>query len=179
MKKLLPFILILLFISPLTFAQSKMSLGVNAGVALPTGDFGKIFKTGFGGNAVSFYNLSPALDLTGSVGYLTWTAKDSDDLTFSSIPIFVGARYSFVSRAAFIPYGVFELGLHSWTTKMTIFGSSFDESGSDFGYALGGGFFYALSRSSKLDAGVKYMTISGEGGSDAFITVMVGIVFGL
>lgn len=57
-------------------AQGKMGVSAGADVAIPMGDFSTSNGIGFGGSAMFHYNLiEDKLDLTGSVGYLTFAGK--------------------------------------------------------------------------------------------------------
>lgn len=179
MKKLFTIIILLLFVSSYSSAQSKMALGGNVGIALPMGDFGDAFKTGFGANAVFLYNFNENIDLTGSLGYFTWTSKASDDLTFSSIPILVGARYNLSQMSSLLPYGVVELGFHSVTAKAKVFGTTVSASETDFGFGLGAGFYYPINEKAKIDVNAKYNVISADGGSDGYLSICAGVLFSL
>lgn len=90
-------------------AQSIMGVSAGADLALPMGDFSETNGMGFGGSAMFHYNLiEDKLDLTGSVGYLTFsgktisagipgfTALDVKSPAASIIPIRVGANYKFI-----------------------------------------------------------------------------------
>ena len=110
MKQLLFVLLLAVLFTGFINAQGKMALGVQAGIALPMGDFGDVYDMGFGGTATFAYHINPMLDITGSVGYLTWSGKDLD-YTFSSVPVLVGVRYYF-GQGKFHPYVTGELGMH-------------------------------------------------------------------
>lgn len=90
-------------------AQGKMGVSAGAELALPMGDFSESNGIGFGGSAMFHYNLiEDKLDLTGSVGYLTFSGKtisagipgltafDVKSPAVSMIPIRVGANYKLI-----------------------------------------------------------------------------------
>lgn len=178
MKKLLAVLFLLFFVSSFVSAQSKMALSGNVGAALPMGDFGDAFKTGLGAHATFFYNLNQNIDLTGSLGYYSWTSKESSDVTFSSVPVLVGARYNLGKMSSLQPYGVAELGLHFATAEAKIFGATYSASETDFGFGLGAGAYYPLDETTKIDVNLKYNVISSDG-SNAYISIAAGVVFGL
>ncbi|HEY7751674.1 MAG TPA: outer membrane beta-barrel protein [Ignavibacteriaceae bacterium] len=164
-------------------AQGKMALGVNAGVALPMGDFGDGYDMGFGGNGLFVYHASPNVDVTGSVGYLTWSGKDSSDFTFSSIPVMVGGKYLF-GKGKFNPYINAELGVHFVTfdtPEYTVFGQTVGGSVSDtyFGWGIGAGFLYEIGKNMDLDFNARYNSIASEGSSSEYLSFLIGILFGL
>lgn len=192
MKKILSVLVVLVLFTSLINAQGKISLGVNGGAAIPTGDFGDDFDLGWGGNALFVYHISPNADLTASAGYLTWSGKDSLDVTFSSIPVMIGARYLF-GKEKFFGYGSAELGVHFTTLDLPevdlgegeVFGGS--ESNTYFGWALGAGVLYKINEKIDLDLSAKYnMIVIGEedswnqkSTSADYISVMLGVLFGL
>jgi opacity protein-like surface antigen len=180
MKKLLFIIVLGLLFSSFINAQGKMGVGVQAGIALPMGDFGDGYDMGFGGNATFAYHLNPMVDITGSIGYLTWSGKDGD-YTFSSIPVLVGIRYYF-GQGKFHPYVTGELGMHFTTVDVpsvviygiTVGGGS--ASDSFFGFGAGAGFLYQLSPTLDLDVNAKFSNISSSGGSSSYITILAGVL---
>lgn len=185
MKKLLSVLSLLVLVTMFTgtYAQNKMGLSVQAGVFLPTGDFGDGAGTGFGGTATFVYDVSPMFQVTGSAGYATWGPKESlpsgYDYSFSSVPVLVGGRYSF-GKDNFMPYVLAELGLHflSSSVEDPFFGKR-SESSTKFGFAPGVGFVYKFNPKVGLDVNVKYDIISTEGSSTTYVGVNAGVLFAL
>lgn len=185
MKKVFFTILVLLMVVSLTQAQDKgnMVISAQAGIALPTGDFGDVYDMGFGGRAVFAYHLNPNLALTGTAGYLTWSRKDDfGEGTFSTIPVLFGVKY-LLGKGDFKPYLSGEAGLFfsSFSYDVTFFGTTttVDDSGSDFGVALGGGFLMPMGKSLMLDVSVQYDIIMTEGSSTSYLGVFAGLAFPL
>jgi opacity protein-like surface antigen len=179
MRKVLSVLFVVLFFAGFINAQGKMALGFNAGVALPMGDFGDGYDMGFGGNALFVYHASPNVDVTGSAGYLTWSGKDAiDGSTFSSIPIMVGARYLF-GQGKFHPYIGAELGMHFTSFDFEFMGVDYSASDSYFGWGAGAGFLYQIGNNMDLDVNARYNSIAGEGGSSDYVSILVGLLFGL
>lgn len=185
MKKILAILFVVVLVVGLANAQGKIALGVNAGIALPMGDFADGFDMGFGGNALFAYHATPNVDVTASAGYLTWSGKDESEATFSSIPVMVGARYLF-GQGKFNPYIGAELGMHFTTFDVpeveipgvgTFGGGS--ESDSNFGWGAGAGFLYQIGNNMDLDVNVRYNSITASGGSSDYLSAMVGLLFGL
>ena len=184
MKQLLSVILLAVLFTGFIQAQGKMAAGVQAGIAIPMGDFGDGYKMGFGGAGNFVYHINPMLDVTGSIGYLTFSGKEAD-YTFSSIPVLAGIRYAF-GKGNLNPYASGELGLHFGTFDTpeivspgfgTIGGGS--ASSTDFGIALGAGFLYQLSPKLDLDVNAKFNNIFSEGSSTSFISIMAGVLVAL
>lgn len=185
MKKALSVLLVVFLVAGFINAQSKMALGFNAGIALPMGDFADGYDMGFGGNAIFVYHASPNADVTFTAGYLTWSGKDSlDGFNFSSIPVMVGGKYLF-GKDKFHPYIAGELGAHFVTAdipEIEILGETFgggSESDTYFGWGAGAGFLYQIGNNMNLDFNAKYNMIMSEDTSTDYVSVMVGLLFGL
>lgn len=179
MKKILVTIVALFLFVGISQAQTKMSLGVGANVALPMGSFGDVASIGFGGGAKFEYELQPNFYLTGSGQYLIFSAKDDIiGVDWSIIPILAGAKY-FFSPAV---YGMAEIGMNFWSTTAKIpaitFGGTVirpaqevSTSGSDFGFAFGGGYELAMGKGA-LDLSVKYQQYASSTGA-----INVGVAY--
>jgi hypothetical protein len=105
-------ILSLLFFSP-NYSQSNFAVGVNAGLALPVGEFTEFYSSGYGANGQFMYNVSSQFMVILTVGYSKWDvdqdavnakARESGkDITFnlqsdlSVMPLYIGARYYLAS----------------------------------------------------------------------------------
>ena len=183
MKKILSVFVVLFLFTGLVNAQDRMAIGFNAGIALPMGDFGDGYDMGFGGNAVFVYHTNPNLDITGSAGYLTWSSKVGD-FTFSSIPVLAGVRYLF-GKGKFNPYVAGEVGVHFTTVDIpeieilgiTVGGGSVSDT--FFGFGAGAGFLMEVGKNMNLDVNAKFNSISSEGSSSNYVSVMAGLLFGL
>lgn len=182
MKKMFLVLIAVLCLSNFLMAQGKMGLSVQGGVALPTGDFGDVAGTGFGGSVTFMYEVSPMLAITGSAGYTTWGPKedlpDGFDYSLATIPVLVGARYTF-GKGNFLPYISAELGMHFLSSTVEILGQEYSDSESKFGFAPGVGFYYAFNQKTMLDVNVKYNSISTEGSSTSYIGINAGVGFAL
>lgn len=177
MKQLLSVLLLAVLFTGIINAQNKMAFGLQAGVAIPMGDFGDAFDMGFGGTGTFAYHINPMFDVTASVGYLTWSGK-VDGYSFSSVPVLVGARYYF-GQDKFHPYVSGELGMHFTTSEVEFLGSSFSSSDSFFGFGAGAGFLYKMGPNLDLDVNAKFNSISSEGDASNYISIMAGVLIGL
>jgi len=177
MKQLLSVLLLAVLFTGFINAQSKMAFGLQAGVAIPTGDFGDGFDMGFGGQGNFAYHINPMLDVTASVGYLTWSGK-TDGFTFSTVPVLAGVRYYF-GKDKFKPYVAAELGMHFTSSEYEYLGVSYSSSDSYFGFGAGAGFLYKMGPNLDLDVNAKYNSISTEGSSSSYISVMAGVLIAL
>ncbi len=206
MKKFYPVLFAVLFVALFvgsSNAQSKMALGVQGGIAIPMGDFGDAVDLGFGGQGNFAYTVSPNLQVTGSVGYLTWSYKTDSDIasgSFSTVPVLAGIRYSFPAKG-FAPYVMAQLGVHFWSSSFEIdldplydgmFKTSgtnsvnatqatyeFSDNGTEFGFGVGAGFLLPLSPKLDLDVNATYNSILTEGSSTNYIGIMAGVLVAL
>jgi hypothetical protein len=156
-----------------TNAVNKISVG--ADLAIPTGDLSLISSLGYGGSINGEFNVAGSLNLTGSVGYLSFAYKKDIKEFFeqsgakldnqAGIPVKAGGKYYF---GKFF-YGAAELGA-SFSTG--------EDSATAFVYAPSVGVSYPLANKNAIDLGVRYESWSNEGTS-SFIGVRAAYSFGL
>lgn len=200
MKRLSPvlalFTIIVLFAGFIN-AQSKMAVGVQGGIAIPMGDFGDAVDLGFGGQGNFAIDVSPFLQVTGSIGYTTWSYKTNSVTTsgsFSTVPLLAGIRYTFPA-IGFKPYLMAQLGAHFISSKITYDyiillvksnGTSnaqatyeYSESSTKFGFGAGAGFLLPLGPKLDLDVNATFNSISTEGSATNYIGIMAGVLVAL
>ena len=191
MKKLSAVILALLLTGSLLSAQSKIGIGINAAYLSPTGDFGDLYKSGFGGLASLTFDATENLQLSATVGYAQFSfnndkfnqmlndflgggsnANVSVDSKLTLIPIMAGGKY-FFTASNFKPYGEVDLGMHIMSVdgaKVNFGGQSYDatvkESKAAFAWGLGVGFYYAVAPKINLDVNAKINGDSFEMGTN-------------
>lgn len=114
--------------------EKKMHLGADVGAAIPIlTPYSDGAGIGFGGLLRFEYVLSPMLHVTARAGYIHHLAKNS--VTFSQIPILVGAKYFFGQV-----YGAAEVGFSMNKAKLDGGGSASENkfaSGVAGGYMMG------------------------------------------
>ncbi len=179
MKTALKLLIVSILLLGTTFAQNKMSATVNAGVSLPMGDFGSTFSTGWGLDGTFLYGLQPNLDLTGTIGYHRWSAKETSDVTFSTVPVLVGVQYSFDNAGGFTPYAMAKIGLHFATVGASVLGMTVSTSENDFGFLVGAGVLIPVSTDLNVDINASFNSISTSGSASNYIDVKAGLNFGL
>jgi len=174
-------ILSLLTVGALTYGASAQSTGaitkISAGadLAIPTGDLGLVSSLGFGGSVQGEFNVAKSLNLTASVGYLSFGyKKEFKDLfkeagiemgNMGAVPVKAGGKYYFGK----VFYGAAELGA-SFSTG--------EESATAFVYAPSVGVNLPLANKNSIDLGVRYESWSNEG-SSSFIGFRAAFAFGL
>ena len=176
MKKVALVILALMFVVSTSNAQ-KGAMKVEPSLVLAFAPSG--YSTGFGANGTFFYGINKNIDLTGTIGYVTW-GSDFTDVSLSTIPVLLGGRYSFEMDGAITPYAAAELGMHfvsssypwfDWTTGAQ---TTESVSSSEFGFGIGGGAYFNVG-SLIIDANVEYNTM----GSSNYLAVRAGVIFAL
>jgi opacity protein-like surface antigen len=173
MKKIaLVFMVLLLFVGTSSAQKGAMKIEPSLVIAFPHSGT----NVGFGVNGTFFYGINKNIDLTGSLGYITWSYSDWDG-NLSTIPVLFGGRYSFGDQSGFTPYASAELGVHfmsysteipasAWTPAQT-----FSSSSTEFGLGIGGGAYYQIG-SVVLDANLQYNSMDGS-----FFSVELGALF--
>lgn len=181
MKKISYVILVLVLSGTLLTAQTKFGLGINGSYLSPTGDFGDVYKSGFGGSGSLSFDATSNLQLSVSVGYSQFSFNNdkfnqllSDFFSafgpttnvdiqskLNVVPIMLGAKY-FVVNTGFKPYALVELGLHfisADAASIKVNGQLMDavagQSKTATAYALGVGFIYKIAPKINLDVNGK------------------------
>jgi hypothetical protein len=136
-------------------AAKTRTIGLDAGIAMPTGDLADGVGFGFGVLGRFEMPLRPKLVLTARGGYLHHLAKDApggipggeaSKSSTSEILLLGGARYAFSQQPTTAIYGVAELGLVSYRVSVDVGGESMSNSDTNLGMTLGAGY-----RTGKLD----------------------------
>ena len=113
--------------------QNNMAVGAGFDVMLPVASFGNQWSTGFGGTAQFDYAVSTHTTLTGKIGYLTWSGKQSYysssaisnfSASYGGVPLLVGVKYYphlFLtqSQSPVRVYGHFEIGFMFGSTSVS------------------------------------------------------------
>jgi hypothetical protein len=182
MKKLFIVLFLLVFVAGTTQAQ-KMGIGIQGGVTLPMGDWSDVVSTGFGGKASFLYNLNKKLAISGEFGYFSFGQKEDvyGDFSWSMMPILAGVRYYFTPKG-FRAYVMGKLGVYVANASYEVdFGpflggkQTYDDSDSEFGFALGGGFLYPIGKTLNLDVNVGYNIVSDAN----YLGINAGVLIGL
>lgn len=167
----------LLFIGTVSAQKGVMKVEPSLVVAFPV----EGTNTGFGINGTFFYGINKNIDLTGTLGYISW-GYSGIDASFSSIPILFGGRYSFDVQGTITPYAAAELGFHFTSASFTIpdFGFGYgggttSVSSTEFGLGFGGGAYFQISDNIVIDGNLQFNII----GSSNYFAIRAGAVFGL
>jgi opacity protein-like surface antigen len=140
--------LVLLAAAGTAAADGAKTLGIDGGLALPTGDWGDAAGVGIGALARFEMPLRPKLTLTARAGYLQHLSKENNgaDSSSSELPLLGGVRYDFSGDDNAQLYGGAELGFIMSRISIDVNGQSMSDSDTNLGMTLGGGY-----RTGKLD----------------------------
>lgn len=170
MKKMaLVFVALFLFVSTATAQKGVMKVEPSLVIAFPQDGT----SLGFGLNGTFFYGINENIDLTGTLGYVTWGYSDWDG-SLSTVPVLFGGRYSFGDQSGFTPYAAAELGFHFMSVTSEFWGETYTSSSTEFGIGLGGGAYYQVGEIT-IDGNLQYNTMGGNG----YFAIRVGAVFGI
>ncbi len=183
MQRIVTIATFLLCMATAAYGQGKIGLSAMGGMTLPVGDFGNVYDSGIGGKGILFFQLSPGIEVTGTVGYLKW--EDDFELyehTLTSIPLLAGLRYYF-GGGAYAPYATVEGGFHFLKSKGTQNGQVIYESDREdfFGYGAGAGLLFRAGDNLFIDLGVMFNSITDseiEDYTSDFLSFMLGVRFG-
>lgn len=130
-------------------ADGAKVIGLDGGMAMPTGDWGDVAGVGFGALARFELALQPKLTVTARAGYLHHLSQEADgggETSTSEIPLLGGVRYAFSGDEQKHIYGAAELGFVISSFSIESGGETMDESNTNLGMTLGAGY-----RTGKLD----------------------------
>lgn len=156
MKKLVLFLIIILFVSGSLIAQQP-GISIGGNVYFPVGDWAEIASIGYGGSVT--YEHPMGRNIAGVIysGY-TYFGGDEEGLSWSMIPLVAGAKFYFTPKLDWYMAGL--LGVNFVTAKTTFLGSEVSASSTEF--AGNGNFGYELKTSDKgaLDISAGFVYIS-------------------
>lgn len=163
-------------------------VGIMADASFPLGDFGEGWSTGFSGHAVIGYMVARSILLNLTAGYITFSEKESvegEDVSYSWIPILLGANYVFNPGQKFMPFIGLALGLYlisySYSYSYTLFGQTYTESGdandTEFGIAPRLGAYYLASAALLITIMAQYDLIFTSGSTTSSLAAMLGFMY--
>ncbi|MCL4551357.1 MAG: porin family protein [Bacteroidetes bacterium] len=181
MKRTILVVLAFILANVTLSAQTKFGIGVNGTYFAPIGDFGDVYKSGFGGSASLLYNVNDNIQLSLSSGYAQFsfnnekfnqllsdffsafgtTVKVDINSKLNIIPVMLGGKY-FFTNSAFKPYAALDLGLHIVSVDASSFkvnSQSYDavkgQSKAATAWGIGIGFMYQVAPKINLDVNGK------------------------
>lgn len=157
-------------------AQAQVGVGVSAGLSMPTGDFGKSFKSGYSVNGLIGFTmpLSP-IGFRGEVGYNAWDGKSgiADGVKASSLSGTANVVLQVPGMIAAKPYLIAGLGEHRMKVDAGTLGNGTE---TKLGWNVGGGLNFGLGTlATMIEA--RYTTVNTSGGSTHYVPVTFGIMF--
>lgn len=175
MKKILPFIVSIFFITSLVNAQGQATFGIGFDAAFPTGDWADAANIGIGGTGRFSYKVEQNVGLTATFGYLYFGGDDNDNAVFEStwalIPVMAGFKYYFNESL----FAIGELGVQfvRAQTKIKALDTESTTTSSKFGWDVGLGYKTSISKSAFVAVEAKYVGVD----SFKYIDFRVGVDF--
>ncbi len=188
MKRLFTLLFVLAFV-PATFGQliPKFGMAVGANVALPQGEMGDLYKTGYGGYFTVILPIPGPIEISATAGFNTFkfnneyinnlykeaTGTDPGldlDIPLTIIPVTANARYYFLP-ALVKPYAEVNLGLSFGTIKARVpdpqpgnpYNMRSAESSETKQYiGIGAGLVIGMGVVADLDVNVRYALLGHE-----------------
>ncbi|CAN5535135.1 hypothetical protein BH10BAC5_BH10BAC5_05420 [soil metagenome] len=184
--KLFVVTLMLCLLSTGLYAQNKISLGVNGGLIVPTGNLGTNFNVSYNAGAEGVLKLDGTNALYADVTYNNLSPKVTvnNNITFSITEISAGYRRVLTSLAGVSARSnlFLDAGAGMYTAKISVVnssGSTSSSSESKFGINLGIGGQFPLSNSSELIARLKFHNVFTDNENTDYITLGAGVNFDL
>lgn len=161
-------------------------VGINAGAALPMGDFGDFASTGFDAGATGTWMFAPTWGVGVDVAYYMWGAKDEPagvDASANAIQASGHFLYMFPSEGNVKPWLKAGAGIYNIGAKVEGAGPTFDfdDSEANFGFNIGGGVNLKSSDTMSYGIGLAYHTVAEGDTFDKtdFLTVNLNVMFGV
>jgi len=160
-------------------AHAQVGVGVSAGLSMPTGDFGKTFKSGYSVNGLIGVTmpLSP-IGFRGEVGYNSWDGKSdvADGVTASSLSGTANVVLQVPGMIVAKPYVIGGLGYHRLKLDAGNVANLGNDTQSKLGWNVGGGVNFGLGTLATM-VEARYVTVNTEGGSTHYVPITFGIMF--
>lgn len=167
------FIIFSFFISFTSFAfsQNGFNAGASFNIGFPVGSFNGIAKTGIGGSVIAEYDFNNKFSATFSVSIQNFGSEiprfaikgSTVDISITSVPVLLGARYYFTPDLFLLAEG----GTHFFRVNADI-SDLFNKQKlstdyeSKFGGGLGGGIRYRLAYASVVELSAVYQYVTDD-----------------
>ena len=155
-------------------------VGILADATFPLGDFGDFASTGFSAHAMFGYMIARSLLLNLSVGYVTFSEKESYegwDQSYSWIPVLLGLNYVFNPGKKFMPFIGFGVGLYLLRASVSYSGQTSSATNEEFGIAPRLGAYFLVSAAILLTLTAEYNMIFTSGSTTSAFGVLFGAMF--
>lgn len=186
-----------LAISMLAFAAGaahagSWSLGLNGGMAKPTGDFGDAAATGWNVGVGMTNMINSNWGIGADLGFHSWGGSDdynnalqvlsgdpSMEGSFSALQATGAVSYHFPTNGNVHPYLKGGLGMYNLKAKVESSSGDADDSSSELGFNFGAGMNFATQGTMQWGFSGLYHSIQTEGQSTNMFTVGMNVNFGM
>lgn len=153
--------------------ESQSRFGINAGVALPMGDFGDAVGLGIHAGAHFGMTLSGNLGLRINADYGRYGGDVAGLDNVTLLGGMVNLVYNIQTSSALSPYILGGVGYYNWKMNGTG-GGSFDDS--DLGWNIGAGYNFKAGNAN-LFAEIRYLSIQTDGDALNTLPIVIGLRF--
>ena len=179
---------VLFVVAPTAASAAPIQIGPTAGFGVPFGDFADIASTGFNLGVTGDLALDGPFSVGGEIGWQSFGGNDDFekslsaiagsevDVKLSMITVLVHGKTTFASSERLAPYAKLSAGIYRSSLQFESAAGTDDDSSTDFGFALGGGFLMGDKFKYGLDASLHF--ISTEDESTNILLVRGQLLFG-
>lgn len=159
-------------------AAGGMTFGLNAGVAMPMGDFGDFAKLGFGGGVYGDYWVSNAFGIGADIMYNRFSGDEDvtgPDVSFTDIQFGGHLKYAFpMEGSSFAPW--LQAGFAAYNGKVDgVTGG--DDSSTDMGFNVGAGLGFWSSPTMSMGVLGLFHNVMTDPDSQQYINVGLNLTF--
>ena len=173
MKKIIVGLLAaLLFYASSSAQKGNTQIGVGTDFAIPTGDFGSIFKPGMGFYVKGLLGVGQAGQVTFTSGYSSFKAVQDFPLKSGIAPLLLGYRANF---NGFFVEPQFGFSINNATSEGLDGEAPMKEQGGSVMWAAGVGYVF----NNKLEVGARYESASNKGTTIGLFGLRLGYNFSL
>jgi opacity protein-like surface antigen len=165
-------------------------LGPTLGLSLPFGDFADAANIGINIGLIGDYYMAPNWSLGGEISWHTFGGNDDlekalsveagtpVELKFRALPIVAHAKY-FIPAQSMTPYVRAGVGVFNLATEINGGTVNDEDSETNLGFLLGGGFSIPAGAKASYGAEAYYQYISTEGDATNMLVLRGNFMFGI
>jgi hypothetical protein len=174
-----------MLIAPAAHAESgAMTFGLAGGLAMPMGDFGDGFKTGFGGGVFGDYWVTSNVGIGADIMFNQMGGKDEfesalgvDKITGTLMQFGGHVKYAFASGSSISPWIQGGLAAYNGRTKVEDGGLSSENTSTDLGLNVGGGLNFWSSPTMSLGAAATFHDVMTDPDAEQLFNLGLHLTF--
>ncbi len=155
-----------MFFSKNTYAQSSMSVGAGFDIMMPVAFFSNNWSTGFGATAEFDYAITYKSNITGKIGFISWSAKNLPSgisSSFTGVPLLIGLKYFPQFMPKSLPFRLyFHMELGALFSSVSVSRNSLansSESATDYAFIPSIGTEIPVNNNGSVDLSLRYLYV--------------------